>query len=191
MIFQSEKKLKTKKLSAVFPVKSGRRHHVLRFNFSAERAKLTCRCFWRLKNIFLFAAFRFDSERHPIRKVSAAPAPSNSAFATLHPDNECFIGEEFSDSMTARTIFVRKQYSLEYSGPKWSCGRHFFGLQLFEKANQRRWVEPWRLRIRFDGGTKQSCSCTWILFNAMGGRPFRRCPAHGGCANKLRTRLLH
>ena len=139
--------MKTKNLSAVFLLKNERRHHVLRFNFSANGAKLTCCWFCPFEKILLFAGFHFDSERHP-RKLPAAPAPSNSALATLHLDNERFIGEEFSDSMTARTIFVRKQYSLEYSGASHMIVRAtLFGLQLSEKFRESELRGP---RIRRD-----------------------------------------
>ena len=53
------KKLNAVSMSAVLPLKSGRRDGDFNLNFLSKLAKLTCRCFLRAE-IYVFAAFRFD-----------------------------------------------------------------------------------------------------------------------------------
>ena len=98
--FSLFKKLKTPSMSAVFPLKSGRRDGDFNLNFLSKLAKLTCRCFLR-SEIYVFAAFRFDEKRHPIRKVPPSPVSADSA-PIFHSESE--IGEEFSDSVTTRSV---------------------------------------------------------------------------------------
>ena len=95
-----KKNWKRQKLSADFALKNRRWYHYFSFNFSAKRAKLTSRCFLR-SEIYVFAAFWFDEKRHPIRKVSPSPVSADSA-PIFHSESE--IGEEFSDSVTTRSV---------------------------------------------------------------------------------------
>ena len=95
-------------------LKNRRRHQYFNFNFSAKRAKLTCRCFLRLNLFFLFAAFRFDEKRHSIRKVSASPVSADSALAIFQTESEITV-KSCCPFKNAPTWFFQKVADFTFS----------------------------------------------------------------------------
>ena len=100
---------------------------IFQLQFFSETSEIDLPLFFAFDFFFLFAAFRFDEKRHPIRKVSASPVSADSALAIFHSERE--IGEEFSDSVTTRSVSddVRK-------GSHDQAADINLNRQLFEKA---------------------------------------------------------